>query len=240
MSNIPTPHISALSKDEIADVVLMPGDPLRAKYLADNFLTEVTSFNSVRNIYGFSGYYKGKRVSVMASGMGMPSIGIYSYELFKFYDVKKIIRIGSAGAYTPNLKIYDIVLAKSAYSESNFAKVAYGYKAHKLNPSKKLNNLIKKAAKELNYDLKESIIHSSDVFYHASDEYLKDVVENKKCEAVEMESFALFANAKALGKEAACILTISDSFVTHEVTSSQERERNFNDMLKLALEASIK
>lgn len=240
MSNIPTPHISALNKDDIADVVLMPGDPLRAKYLADNFLTDVLCFNKVRNVFGFTGFYKGKKVSVMASGMGMPSIGIYSYELFKFYNVKKIIRIGSAGAYTPNLKIYDILLATSAYSESNFAKVAYGYKNHILKPSLKLNNLIKKTAQELNYNLKEGIIHSSDVFYHANDAYLLDVVDAKKCQAVEMESFALFANAKALGCEAACLLTISDSFVTHEVTSSVEREKNFNDMLKLALEAAIR
>lgn len=239
MSNIPTPHIGLDDKDDIAKVVLMPGDPLRAKFLAENYLDNVICFNKVRNVFGYTGYYKGKKVSVMASGMGMPSIGIYSYELFKFYDVDTIIRIGSCGAYNANFSVYDLVLAKSAYSESTFADVAFGYKDELLEPSIELNDLIKNKAKELNIKIKEGIIHSSDVFYHEGDEYLKNVCDTHKCDVVEMESFALFANAKNLGKKAACLLTVSDSFVTHEVTTSAEREKNFTKMMELALEVSI-
>ena len=132
MSQIPTPHNSCNDQNEIAKVVLMPGDPLRAKYIADNFLTDVRTFNTVRNMYGFTGKYKGKWISVMGSGMGMPSIGIYSYELFKFYDVDTIIRIGSAGSYAKRLNVYDTVLVTEAYSESTFAKTAFGMRGKKL------------------------------------------------------------------------------------------------------------
>lgn len=234
MSNIPTPHIACDDVNKIAKVVLMPGDPLRAKFIAENFLTDVTQFTSTRNIYGYTGKYKGKWISVMGSGMGQPSIGIYSYELFKFYDVDTIVRIGSAGAYVGRLNVYDTVLVTEAYSESTFAKVAWGIRSKKLKSSKSINNKLIKAAEALNIELKPVVCHSSDVFY-GNNSY-EEVRDKYGCECVEMESYALFANAKALGKKASCLLTISDSFVTHEVTSASERQNSFANMMKIALE----
>lgn len=233
-----TPHNSA-SKDQIAKSVLMPGDPLRAKFIAETFLTDPVLVNPVRGINGFTGTYKGVPVTVMASGMGMPSIGIYSYELFKFYDVENIIRVGSAGSYVKELAVRDTVLADSAYSESTFALVQSGETSDILYPSQELNAKLIKAAKDLNIELKEARIHSSDVFYHESNDYRRTVVEEKKCGAVEMESFALFNNAKVTGKNAACILTISDSFVSDEITTPEERQNTFTNMMKIALEAAI-
>ena len=159
MSNIPTPHIACDDVNKIAKVVLMPGDPLRAKFIAENFLTDVTQFTSTRNIYGYTGKYKGKWISVMGSGMGQPSIGIYSYELFKFYDVDTIVRIGSAGAYVGRLNVYDTVLVTEAYSESTFAKVAWGIRSKKLKSSKSINNKLIKAAEALNIELKPAVCH---------------------------------------------------------------------------------
>lgn len=233
-----TPHISATS-DQIAKVVLMPGDPLRAKFIAETFLENPTCFNTVRNMFGYTGTYKGHKVSVMGSGMGMPSIGIYSYELFSQYDVEAIIRIGSAGGYTAEMKVYDVLLADSAYSESTYASTQSGYQSDTSYPDQELNSLIVEASKDLNIPMHVVKIHSSDVFYRQSQEYLKDVVE-KGCQAVEMESFALFANAQILNKKAACLLTISDSFVTHEVTTALERQTSFTKMMQIALEAAIK
>lgn len=235
---MPTPHNTA-EKNQIAKSVLMPGDPLRAKFIAETFLENPVLVNGVRGINGYTGTYKGVPVTVMASGMGMPSIGIYSYELFKFYDVENIIRVGSAGSYVAELKVRDTVLASSAYSESTFAYVQNGEKADILYPSSELNEKLKKAAEDLGIELKEARIHSSDVFYHEGSEYLKTVVDEKRCGAVEMESFALFHNAKVTGKNAACILTISDSFVSHEETTAEERQTTFTNMMKIALEAAI-
>ena len=233
-----TPHNTA-EKGQIAKTVLMPGDPLRAKFIAETFLENPVQFNSVRNMFGYTGTYKGKTISVMGSGMGMPSIGIYSYELYNLYDVENIIRIGSAGAYSADLKIYDVVLATSAYSESTYAKTQSGYEGDHIEPSSELNDRIRKAAAELNIPLHESCIHSSDVFYRqGGQEYIQDLVEKHGCKAVEMESFALFANAKVLGKKAACLLTISDSFVTDEETTAEERQLSFTNMMKIALEAA--
>ena len=232
-----TPHIGA-ELGHFAKTVLMPGDPLRAQFIADTFLDDVQLVTSIRNIYGYTGTYKGKQVSVMASGMGMPSIGIYSYELYSQYDVENIIRIGSAGAYSPDLKLYDIVLATGAYSESTYAKVQSGTKQKNvLRPSSELNKKITSAAKRLHIPLHKGIIHSSDVFYRANSDYLDDIVNKRKCIAVEMESFALFHNANMLGKKAACLLTISDSFVYPEVTTAEEREKSFTGMMKVALES---
>ncbi|MGM9969349.1 MAG: purine-nucleoside phosphorylase [Anaeroplasma sp.] len=233
---MPTPHISCDDPSKIAKTVLMPGDPLRAKFIADNYLTDVECFTSVRNILGYTGYYNGKRISVMGSGMGMPSIGIYSYELYSFYGVENIIRIGSAGAYDVSLKVYDTVLVTEAFSESNYAKVGFGMRGKIQKSSKSLNNKLDKAAMKLNIPLHKARIHSSDVFYGNDPEHWKKLHNEYGCKAVEMESFALFANAKALGKKAACLLTISDSFVTHEVTSSEERQNSFHNMMKIALE----
>lgn len=230
-----TPHNKAKVGD-IAKLVLMPGDPLRAKFIADTFLEDVVEFNTVRNMFGFTGTYNGNKISVMGSGMGMPSIGIYSYELFKFYGVEAIVRIGSAGSYTEKAKIYDVVLADSAYSQSTFAKCQNGYDKEYTYPSKELNNQIGEIAKELNIPVHLGPIHSSDVFYSDLEKSPVTLFDEKGCLCVEMESFALFHNASVLGKKAACLLTISDSLVTHEVTTAQERQTAFTNMMKIALE----
>ena len=233
-----TPHNEA-EKGSIAKTVLMPGDPLRAKYIAENFLENPKLVNKVRGIYAYTGIYKGKEITIMASGMGMPSIGIYSYELFKFYDVDNIIRIGSAGSYVKDLKVYDVLLVDNCYSESSYAKTQNGETRNILSSSKELNEIINSTSKELNIDLKRGTIHSSDVFYKENNNFTK-LVDKYNCMAVEMESFALFHNANILNKNATCLLTISDSLVTNEETTSEEREKNFNNMIKLALESSLK
>lgn len=233
-----TAHIEA-SKGEIAKTVLMPGDPLRAKFIADTFLEDVKQFNTVRNMFGYTGTYKGKEVSVMGSGMGMPSIGIYSYELYKFFDVESIIRVGSSGSYTKDLALYDVVLADSAYSESSFAEVAFGYEDDVLKPNAELNKEIHESAKKLNVPLVEGRIHSSDVFYRDTGVSYEELHENHDVLCVEMESFALFANARNLNKKAACLLTISDSFVTEEETTPKERQTSFTKMMEVALETAI-
>jgi purine-nucleoside phosphorylase len=233
-----TPHNGA-EKGQIAKNVLMPGDPLRAKYVAEHFLEDAKLVNTVRNVFAYTGTYKGKPVSVMASGMGMPSIGIYSYELYKFYDVESIIRIGSAGAYTDELKLFDLVLADSAYSESSYAKTQSGDDADLQYPAKELNEKILKAGKELNIPVRLGRIHSGDIFYYQPGQPGPDYYrEDKKCLCVEMESFALFHNAKVLGKKAACLLTISDSLVTNEETTAEERQNAFTNMMQVALEAA--
>lgn len=233
-----TPHIEA-QKGDIAKVVLMPGDPLRAKFIAETFLTDVKKFNTVRNMFGYTGLYKGKEVSVMGSGMGMPSIGIYSYELYTEYGVESIIRIGSAGSYSEKANVYDVVLADSAYSESSFAKVAFNYEEDILKPSAALNERLLDSAEKLGIDVITGRIHSSDVFYRDSGTNWEELRDNHDVLCVEMESFALFANAKKLDKKAACILTISDSFVTQEVTSAEERQTAFTKMMEIALDTAI-
>lgn len=230
-----TPHINAL-EGEIAKVVIMPGDPLRAKYIAENYLKDYKLVNTVRNIYAYTGYYNDKLVTVMASGMGMPSIGIYSYELYKFYNVEKIIRIGTCGVYTDKVKLFDVILVDNAYSDSSFAKVQNGYNDNIISASKELNNKIKETGKNNNIDLVEGTIYSSDVFYKENDNY--EVLRDKyNCLGVEMESFALFSNAKVLNKEAACILTVTDHFITKEKASSTDREKSLNKMIELALKS---
>ena len=233
--SIPTPHIEA-KKGDIAKTVLMPGDPLRAKFIADTYLENVKTFNTVRNMFGYTGTYKGKEISVMGSGMGMPSIGIYSFELYKFYDVDRIIRIGSCGAYTDQIKLYDVLLATSAYSESSYALTQSGtYKEAYTYPSLSLNNEIESSAKALNIPITKGVIHSSDVFYRENFDDYKTIFEKHQAIAVEMESFALFHNAKMTGKHAACLLTVSDSLVTHEATTSEERQNAFTRMMEIAL-----
>lgn len=231
-----TPHIEVCEEGLIAKIVLMPGDPLRAEYIAKTYLSDVICFNKVRGMLGFTGTYNGRKISVMGSGMGMPSIGIYSYELFKFYGVEKIIRIGSAGAYDPNLKLFDVVLAKEAYSESSYA-MTQGNEARNVIPSNnELNQEIIDIAKSLNINVHFDRIHSSDVFYREGESIVKKMYEDYKCSCVEMESFALFHNANVLGKKATCLLTISDSLVTHEETTSEQRQTAFNQMIQIALE----
>ena len=223
--------------DEICKTVLMPGDPLRAKYIAETFLDNARLVNQVRGMLAYTGSYKGKNITVMASGMGMPSIGIYSYELFKFYNVEQIIRIGSAGSYVEELNVRDLVLVDNAYSNSSYAYVQNGYLLDYIESDKKLDENIELTAKDLNIKLKKANIYSSDVFYHDKEE---PFIKKNNLKAVEMESFALFHNAKALGKKAACLLTISDSFVTKEEMSSEERQNSLNEMITLALETAIK
>ncbi len=234
-----TPHNEA-NKGDFAKTVLMPGDPLRAKFVAENFLENVKCVNTVRNCLGFTGTYKGVPVSVMASGMGMPSIGIYSYELYNFYDVENIIRIGSAGSYTDKLNVLDVVISESAYSDSTFAKYTNGCEDKVLYPSKKINDVAIVKAKELGINAKLAKVHSADQFYTAPEMGgWKAVKERCGCDCVEMESFALFTNASMLGKNATCMLTISDSFVTAEEISAEARQNSFKDMMKLALETAI-
>ena len=159
-----TPHIEVNDKNLLASTVLMPGDPLRAEYIANTYLTDVVKINNVRNMFGYTGYYKGKKVTVMGSGMGMPSIGIYSYELFDVYGVENIIRIGSCGTYSPKIKICDVIIATSAFSESTYARVAYGYEENILNANSYLNQRLNDSAKKLGFPVYNEIIHSSDVF----------------------------------------------------------------------------
>ena len=231
-----TPHNAAV-KGQIAKTVLMPGDPLRAKFIAETFLENPVMFNTVRNMFGYTGTYNGKEISVMGSGMGMPSIGIYSYELYSQYDVENIIRIGSCGCYTADLHVYEVVLGTHAYSESTFAKLQNGYDKPTNNPSEELNEKLRAAAKKLNIPMVETGIHSSDVFYReGSLDYVEEIVNVYGAKVCEMESFALFHNASVLGKKAACLLTVSDSFITHEETTAEQRQTSFKQMMEVALE----
>ena len=237
---MPTPHNAAASGD-FAKTVLMPGDPLRAQFIAETFLSQPRLVTSVRGMLGYTGTYEGVPVSVMGSGMGMPSIGIYSYELFTQYGVENIIRVGSAGSYSPAAKVFDVVLAAAAYSESSYARTQNGFAGDVTHPSAALNEALRAAAKKQGIRLIEGVIHSSDVFYRDVPKadngkfYWENLRDQKGCLAVEMESFALFHNARVTGKNAACLLTISDSFVSHEETTSEQRQKNFTDMMKVAL-----
>ena len=234
---MPTPHNAAL-KGQIADCVLMPGDPARAKMIADTYLEKVETVSQVRGNGCYTGYYKGHRISVMASGMGMPSLGIYSYELYKEYDVKRIIRVGTAGSYVKELGLMDVFLADSAYSESSFALTQSGYTGNITYPSAAFNEDIKKTAEEQHLPLHIGRLHSSDVFYREGDgSYMDEIVNKYGCQCVEMESFALFHNAAVCGKEAACLITISDSFVAPGILSPEERQNSLHTMIRLALES---
>ena len=235
-----TPHIAAEMGD-FAKTVLMPGDPLRAQFIAETFLQDVRQVTGVRGMLGFTGTYEGRPISVMGSGMGMPSIGIYSYELFKFYGVENSARIGSAGSYTDKAKLFDVVLAAGAVSESSYARTQSGFEGHITFPSRELNEKLRASAAKLGIPLIEGNIHSSDVFYRqpsdAKPTYWEKLRDEQGCVCVEMESFALFANAQVLGKHAACLLTISDSFVSPEATTAEQRQKSFTNMMKVALGA---
>ena len=230
-----TPHNEA-KINEIAKTVLMPGDPLRAKMIAETYLDDYKLVNKVRNIYAYTGTYKGTKITIMASGMGIPSIGIYSYELYDKYNVENIIRIGSMGAYTEKLNLYDTVLVTDSYSKSTYAKVMDNYNENIISSSEELNKKIEETANKLGKKLIKGRIHSSDTFYGNTD--IDDLV-NKQCIGVEMESFGLFFNAHKLGKKAACLLTVSDNVITHEETTAEERQNAFKDMIEIALEAAI-
>jgi len=234
MANVPTPHNGA-KEGEIAKTVLMPGDPLRAKFIADNYLEDVICFNNVRNMLGFTGTYKGKKVSVMGGGMGMPSIGIYSYELFHFYDVDNIIRIGSAGGIAEDVKLRDIVIGMGASTNSNFAAQ---YKLPGTFAPIADYSLLRKAveaAEKLNINTVVGNVLSSDTFYDDNKE-ANSLWRKMNILAVEMEAAALYMNAARAGKKALCILTISDHVFTGESLSAEDRQLTFRDMMEIALE----
>ena len=232
-----TPH-NAAQKGDIAKTVLMPGDPLRAKVIAENYLSDVVCYNTVRNMLGFTGLYKGERVSVQGSGMGIPSIGIYSYELYNFYDVENIIRIGTAGGIGRDIKVRDLVAGMGACTNSNYA-AQFGLPGT-IAPIADYGLLksADSAAAELGLELKVGNLLSSDVFYHPNAQ--NDKWADMGVLAVEMESAGLYLNAAKAGKKALCICTISDIIATGEGLSAQERQDSFHDMMKVALEVAIK
>ena len=237
-----TPHNEA-NLGDFAKTVIMPGDPLRAKYIAENFLENASLINKVRDMYAYTGNYKGTKVSVMAHGMGIPSIGIYCYELFKFYGVENIIRIGSCGAYKKDLKLFDIILAKNVYSESNFALTLNNEDCHIVSSSKELNSIIENTSKEINIPIVKGNTVCTDCF----DVYMTDV--NKFLERIpndfdpigaEMEAFALFYIANLFNKKASTLMSVVDSKYIKEIASPKDRESGLNNMIKLALESSLK
>lgn len=232
MSSIPTPHITAKAGD-FARTVLMPGDPLRSKFIAEHFLTDAVLVNDVRGVHGYTGLYQGKRVSVMASGMGMPSMGIYSYELFNFYGVENIIRIGSAGMIAPSLKVRDIVAAVSTYTNSSFGR-QFGFDGN-LAPccSYQLLEGAMQAGERLGQRPVPGAVYSSDCFYDDSQPLSKLQALNVLC--VEMETAALYLNAARAGKGALALLTISDNPFTGEGLSAEERQTTFTRMMEIAL-----
>lgn len=239
ISNMST-HIGAKNED-VASIVLMPGDPLRAKMIADTYLNDVTIINNVRNMLGFTGYYKNMKITVMGSGMGIPSMGIYSYELFDKYNVEYIIRIGTAGSYTEELDVYDTVLVDECYSESTYAYCQSLEKTYIEKPSLQLNKAILETAKKMGRKLTVAKAHSSDVYKREEKAkvLVNDAIQKEKCKCVEMESYALFHNAKVLNKQSACLLTISDSMASKKKTTSEEREKLFINMIEIALETAL-
>lgn len=236
-----TPHNEA-NVEDIAKTVIMPGDPLRAKYIAEKFLDDCKLVNQVRGMYAFTGYYKEKRVTVMASGMGMPSMGIYSYELFKFYDVDNIIRIGSCGAYKPNLKLFDIILSTSAFSESNFAFTLNNDNCHIANSSKELNERLKQSALKNNIPItcgNTVCTDCFDVYMTDVNKFLARVPDGFNPVSAEMEAFSLFYVAKMLNKNASCLMSVVDSKFIKEIATPEQRERNLDNMIKIALDSIL-
>ena len=230
-----TPHIEVDREGMIAKTILLPGDPLRAKFIAETYLENPVQFNAVRNAFGYTGRYKGKEISVMGTGMGMPSIGIYSYELIHTYGVRNLIRVGSCGSYQKNLNLYDVVIGMSASTNSNFAS-QYGLKGtYAPTASWKLLSRAVEVAKEKGTPVTVGNIFSSDIFYDDNPDVWKDWAKMGVL-AVEMEAAALYMNAARAGVDALCILTVSDSLVTHEATSSEERQIAFTKMMEIALE----
>ena len=234
MTNIPTAHNSAKAGD-FAKTVLMPGDPLRAKYIAETYLENPRQVNDVRNMFGYTGTYKGKEISVMGGGMGMPSIGIYSYELFNFYDVDQVIRIGSAGAFQDNIKLMDVVIGMGACTDSNYA-YQYGLPGTfaPIADYELLNRAVE-TAKRQGTNVVVGNVLSSDVFYNAMSN-VNDLWRDMGVLAVEMEAAALYMNAAKAGKKALCMLTISDHLYTGESLSAEDRQLGFGKMMEIALE----
>ncbi len=229
-----TVHIQA-KKGEIAETILLPGDPLRAKFIAENFLDDAYCYNTIRGMYGFTGTYKGKRISVQGTGMGMPSMGIYSYELITEYGVKNLIRVGSCGSYQEDVHVRDIILAMGASTNSRYAHQYDLPGSYAPTASFELLLKAKQKADEMNLPVKIGNVLSSDVFYDADKDAWKKWARMGIL-AVEMEAAALYMNAARLNANALAILTVSDSLVTNEETTAEEREKTFTDMIKIALE----
>ena len=237
-----TPHNEA-NLGDVAKTVIMPGDPLRAKYIAENFLDEYKLVNSVRGMYAYTGKYKGKEITVMASGMGMPSMGIYSYELYKFYEVENIIRIGSCGAYIPDLKLFDIVLAENTFSESNFALTLNNEDCHIVSSNSELNSKIINTAQNSGINIFSGNTVCTDCFdgYMTDvNQFLDRVPDGFNPISAEMEAFALFYVAKISNKKAACLMSVVDSQYIKDIATPEERQTGLNNMIKLALETSLK
>ena len=234
-NNIPTPHIAA-KEGEIAETILLPGDPLRAQYIAEHFLTDPVQFNATRNMLGFTGQYKGRPVSVMGTGMGCPSMGIYSYELIHFYGCKNLIRIGTAGAMRPEVKVRDIVFGMGACTTSNYVKQFRLPGDYSCVCSYELLSRAVKAAEDRGLSYHVGNILSSDMFYDPDIPAVGTSWDRMGVLAVEMEAAALYSNAAYGGANALCILTVSDSLITGEETTAQERQTTFTNMMEVALE----
>lgn len=237
-----TPHNEANIGD-IAKTVVMPGDPLRAKYIAENFLNNYKLVNQVRGMYAYTGTYKGKEITVMAHGMGMPSVGIYTYELFKIYGVENIIRIGSCGGYKPELKLFDIILTENVFSESNYALTLNNDNCHIVSSNSDLNSIIEDTAKDSNINVvlgNTVCTDCFDVYMTDVNKFLERVPDNFNPVAAEMEAFALFYNAKLLNKNASCLMSVVDSKFIKDIATPEERQTGLNTMIKLALDSAIK
>lgn len=237
-----TPHNEANIGD-IAKTVVMPGDPLRAKYIAENFLDNYKLVNQVRGMYAYTGTYKGKEITVMAHGMGMPSVGIYTYELFKIYGVENIIRIGSCGGYKPELKLFDIILTENVFSESNYALTLNNDNCHIVSSNSDLNSMIEDTAKDSNINIvlgNTVCTDCFDVYMTDVNKFLERVPDNFNPVAAEMEAFALFYNAKLLNKKASCLMSVVDSKFIKDIATPEERQTGLNTMIKLALDSAIK
>lgn len=230
-------HIES-KKEDISNVVLMPGDPKRCEYIAKKFLSNAKLINNVRGMTAYTGYYKSKKITLFPSGMGCPSMGIYSYELFKEYNVDNIIRIGTMGAYT-DLKLRDIVLVDNSVTNSNYGRFLCNYNNINIESNKELNTIIENISSSLDIKINKGNIYTSDVFYEQNNDF-KDKVSKYSVLGVEMESFALFMNAKFLGKRASTLLMVSDSFLFPQQLSSLEREQGLDNLITLALESSLK
>lgn len=232
-------HIGA-KQGEIADKILLPGDPLRAQFIAENYLEDVEQYNKVRGMYGFTGTYKGERVSVQGTGMGAPSISIYVNELIQSYDVKKLIRVGTCGAIQENVKVRDVILAQGATTDSQQNKLIFDYIDYA--PLADFDLLRKAYEESVNKGLNIQVgnVFTSDTFYRDNAKEVNDLLAKYKVLAIEMESSALYTLAAKYGRQALSILTVSDHIVTGEETSAEERQTSFNDMMEIALETAIK
>ena len=231
---MPTPHNKAL-KGEIANIVLMPGDPLRAKYIAEKYLQNYKLVNDIRGMYAYTGFYKGKRISVMGHGMGMPSIGIYSYELFKFYDVELIIRLGSCGSHNKNFKVGDTIITNKVQTLSNISTEMFNEDIKELSIYGDINKIILETANNMNIELKKGIVTTLDVF----DLYYSNIIDNYNIEVAEMEAFGLYAVTKLLNKKCACLLTVVDSPFEDTEISATDREKKLDSMIQVALESTL-